>query len=177
MKNSKTIIVALFALLTFTTFSCKEDDKDDPKPVDVREQAVGKYKGTWETLLLADFETEIFDEQNITFKVSKNKDNNASIDITFEGNVIKGVKVAEASNGFSFDIETQTIEDIDEDGEKEEVEGEEFFELGGTKYHGMFNSKTKEFMFGLSSMLFIDLDGDNVPELTPVFFGITGKKQ
>jgi len=138
MKN--TLLLSVIVLLSFSFFaSCT---KEEIKPeIDIRDQAVGTYDG----------DVFIFPENDITsvdttwkqeFKVEKNKDNDLSINFIIDGEIaFKGAKIAEASNGFSFDLEEQTITD---DGETYTIRGYDLVELAGTKYNGAYETSTKE---------------------------------
>jgi len=130
-------IVTILAFVAITT-SCK---KDEEQPIDVRDQAVGNYDGT--VYLYLPTSTSVEDTSWAEpFSVKKNSDNSSSIDFIIEGKAqLKGTKIAEASNGFSFDIEEQTIE---EDGISYNIKGINFVELGGTKYHGAYDSNDKD---------------------------------
>ena len=163
-------------MLTILSLSCDKEKSEDPKPEDVREQAVGNYKGEFEVLDLSD-PTVSYPKIAVSLTVQKNTSNTSSIDIkSEEGDVIKGIKIAKASNGFTFDIESQEV-NVDGDPEKETIKGENFFELAGTKYHGFYKSKTKEFFFAYSTKMNIDLDKDGVAEEAEVLIGISAKKQ
>lgn len=177
MKSNRTIksilSFVLIAMVTFTTTSCSEDDAET---VDVRDQAIGSYEGTLEILSLADLNVE-YVEDAISFIVEKNDDNASTINISIDGDIIKGVKVAEASNGFTFDIETQSL-NLDDDIEDETIEGEDFFELGGTKYHGLYDSSKKEFSFAMSTTFNFDTDDDGITDMeVEALLGISGSKK
>lgn len=172
MKTISSILFLTIMSVIVLTSAC---DKEDETPVDVREQAVGSYNGTMEILALDDYNVE-YSEENISFTVAKNSGNSTSIDISVEGDVVKGVKVAEASNGFTFDVENQNI-DLDDDGDNETIEGVDFFELGGTKYHGMYDSGKNELSFAMSSSIEVDTDDDGLVDTEmEVLIGISGVK-
>ena len=70
-----------------------------------------------------------------------------------DGDIYYGNKIAEASNGFTFDIESQTIEgDV-------KVEGYELYELENASYDGGFDSEenTLEFSIKLPAEDFNDV--------------------
>ena len=151
--------------------SCSKDE--DPE-VDVREQAIGSYEGTVELLALSDFDLK-YHEEAISFTVSKN--NTSVIDISIDGDIIQGVKVKKASNGFTFDIESQSV-NMDDDAEKETIVGENFFELGGVKYNGMYDSGKKEFLFAMSTTMEVDTDDDGISDTEiDVLIGVSGTKK
>lgn len=169
----KTFLFAMGALLggalLFT--SCGKDDKeDDPKPepeveVDIRDAAIGNYSGTT-TYYWATDEGMIEDEEtfgkpnSITGSVEKDSEQSNAIRLAFDGDVFYGNKIAEASNGFTFDIETQTIEDV-------KVTGYNVASLGTAEYNGLFlseDSKTLTFGIKISVEDFIDLFFDEEDE-------------
>ena len=143
MRKYPLVLMLGFLSLGILFTSCSKDDDDDSTPVvtDVRDQAVGDYDGKIYFFALSN--TSVADssfEQNFTIK--KNSDNPLSIDFVIDGNTeIIGTKIAEASNGFSFDVEDQ---DFTMNGETVTVTGIDLFQLGGTKYHGAFEAASKE---------------------------------
>lgn len=162
----KTFLFAMGALLggalLFT--SCGKDDKeDDPKPepeveVDIRDAAIGNYSGTFQFYWVNADDEFIEDEdfgkpKSIFGSVEKDGTNSKSIRITMDGDIYYGNKIAEASNGFTFDIESQTIEgDV-------KVEGYELYELENASYDGGFDSEenTLEFSIKLPAEDFNDV--------------------
>jgi hypothetical protein len=146
-KMKRVIFFMTLLMLGFTTVSltsCTKDEeevkKEEPK-VDVREQSIGSYKGEF-NLFQADDTSVVVSTWSEDFEVKKDPNNATAIDFIMDGEPgVKGVKVAEASNGFSFDILKQTIE---LDGESYEIEGVDMIDLGGVKYHGAYHSGDKE---------------------------------
>jgi hypothetical protein len=114
---------------------------DDPEPDQVAE-ASGTYNyktklyyvdGNSLEYLGSDFDesgTAIMTKTSTGFEVKEGGD------VQF-----RATKVAKASNGFTFDIETQTI---DVDGTNVTVEGYDGAVLSGVKYNGLYISATKE---------------------------------
>jgi len=148
---------ALFAATMIGFTSCDKDD--DEKSVDVREQAVGDYTVT-STLYMYDGKTltelkgDEFEEEDVPTAGKAELDGDG-MKLTADGDVINIVKIAEASNGFTFDVKEMSITETDEEtGEPYTytLNGFNGYELkaadGSTvKYHGGFiaSSKTLEF--------------------------------
>ena len=107
MKNVFKTILFFSALILsiFSVTSCSSDDDDD-QTVDIREQAEGVYNYSIELDVIdADGELQPIDgEETGTFTVKRNANDSKMIDFIENGNVfLNGSKVAEASNGFTFD--------------------------------------------------------------------------
>lgn len=145
MKNLKSILLLLSVILVSLS-SCKEDE-----PIDVRDAAIGEYNGTMTFYTLFDDGELIEDEEvfgapqsisNIT--ISKDNTNEGSIKINLDGDVVYGSKIAEAANGFTFDIESQQFDDMT-------INGYNTIELGTSKYNGAFDSNTKELCIGFET--------------------------
>ena len=130
--------------------------------------------GTFE-ILAAGTQNLVILKGSSSFTIAKNTSNASAIDITLDGEPIKGVKIAEASNGFTFDIESQSA-NLDADEEDETIEGENFFELDGTKYHGFYDSSKKELKFAVSVEIDFDTDDDGNTEEIDVLIGVEGTK-
>lgn len=145
MYNYSAILTLILGLCLF---ACESESKEPDKPVDVRDQAVGNYKGKSTLTLIAVAGRDVLSDvknSNETFTVTANSSNNNSINIESNGSIIKGTKVAQASNGFSFDLEEQTI--TDNTGQIT-FKGSDGIDLGGTKYDGAYFSSTKTIEFG-----------------------------
>jgi len=133
------IVLLSIGLLTMTSCS-KDEEEEEEVVVDVRDQAIGSYDGETLIFLATDTGTAISTlDQDFSIK----KSNNAlSINFVIDGNVeFVGSKIAKGSNGFTFDIESQTF--IDE-GNTYTISGINLVELGGTKYHGAYETSSKE---------------------------------
>lgn len=143
MKRSSIILMAvMFGAVTFFATSCSKEDVEKDEPVvDIRDQSVGNYNGT--VFLFLATNTQVADTTwPENFSVSKNSSNSLSVDFIIDGDIaFTGSKIAEASNGFTFDIEEQTFTD---DGNDFTVTGANIVELGGTKYHGAYETSSKE---------------------------------
>ena len=145
--------MALFAATMIGFNSC---DNDDDKNVDVREQAVGDYTVS-ATLYLYDGKTltELEGGDDEVPPMGKAEIDGDGMKLTADGEVINLVKIAEASNGFTFDVKDMSITETDEEtGEPYTytLNGFNGYELksadGNTvKYHGGFISLTKTLEF------------------------------
>ncbi|MBO7478543.1 MAG: hypothetical protein J6U04_11515 [Salinivirgaceae bacterium] len=145
--------MALFAATMIGFNSC---DNDDDKNVDVREQAVGDYTVS-ATLYLYDGKTltELEGGDDEVPPMGKAEVDGDGMKLTADGEVINLVKIAEASNGFTFDVKDMSITETDEEtGEPYTytLNGFNGYELksadGNTvKYHGGFISSTKTLEF------------------------------
>lgn len=125
----------------FFASSCKEDDV----VVDLRDNVVGTYN--------YNLKSYVFDGTNLTYLgadtdetgtmiVKKNATNAATLDF-FEGAELQfqGNKIQEASNAVAFDIPSQTMT---KDGITVDIRGFEYWDLGGTKYHGAYVTADKQ---------------------------------
>ena len=147
--------MALFAATMIGFNSCDNSD-DDNKNVDVREQAVGDYTVS-ATLYLYDGKTltELEGGDDEVPPMGKAEIDGDGMKLTADGDVINLVKIAEASNGFTFDVKDMSITETDEEtGEPYTytLNGFNGYELksadGNTvKYHGGFISSTKTLEF------------------------------
>lgn len=146
-KLRMVLYVALAGMVTLT--SCGSDDKnDDP---DVRDVAVGGYSGTLEyyvqnsdkeLVILTDEDGNPFMKNgNVTLTVSKVDGVANAIHILSDGGTYTGEKIEAASNGFGFDMATQTIDGV-------ESTGYDVATLGSTIYNGAFFSEGNELKFG-----------------------------
>ncbi|MFZ1806870.1 MAG: hypothetical protein WAU36_06605 [Cyclobacteriaceae bacterium] len=127
----------LFLFLAVVALSCSEDDPD------IRDQAVGTYNYTLKFYYLDGSTLEYlgsdFDDSG-TMIVEKSSTSSL---IFKEGGTeqLRAEKIAAASNGFSFDVPSQTYED---DDISVTISGYNGIELDGTKYHGGYFSATKK---------------------------------
>ncbi len=143
----------LVAIVAIGFTSCSTDGEPE---VDVRDQAVGTYSGTMTYYILEEdgdlvsyesLELEPSESDINNVQVSKDEANDGSIKITSGGDVIYGIKIEEAGNGFTFDIESQVYEGMT-------ITGYNCIDLGGIKYHGAFSSETDELSWGCK----VDID-------------------
>lgn len=137
------------ALVTAIMFGFSSCDEDDETSVDVKEQAVGTYNvkvnyyvsngKQWDN---SDFESGT-DTGNAFIEGDKLK-------ITIDDETYSFVKIAEASNGFTFDVEDYSFVD---EGVTYTFKGLNGIELvskkdgSSTKFNGAYFSDTKTLMF------------------------------
>ncbi len=154
MKNFKNVLLLLSVILVSFS-SCKKDE-----PTDVRDAAIGEYNGTMTIYTLFDDGELVEDEEvfgkpqtinNVT--ISKDNTNEGSIKIDLDGDVVYGSKIAEADNGFTFDIESQQYDEMT-------INGYNTAELGTSKYNGLFDSNAKELCIGFETPLSSMFDAD-----------------
>lgn len=130
----------LFGLLALAIFSCSEDE--EVVITDVRDQSLGTYN----------YRIKFYDENGAyvsgadeigTFVVKKNTANDKTIDIEEGGEMFfKGNKIETASNGFTFDVPSQTTTDAD--GVTITIIGYDGWDLAGTTYHGAYETVAKK---------------------------------
>lgn len=131
----KKLVVGMFALLPLLFVGCSEDE-----PVDIRLAAVGEYSGTikyyyLDGTTLVDFNQD----ENVEFEVSKGSDAQ-TISIQILGSEFLGTKVTEASNGFTFDINSGIIDGVSFSGYQGII-------LGSTKFDGRFEKNSERLTF------------------------------
>ena len=146
------IVTALFsAAMMFT--SCGNDDDE----VSICDPAVGKYTGSV-TMYALDFDGKMVSREDIfgkapqltaTAYVEKGSANNTMI--INVGDKYQCTNLQAASNGFSFDIKTQTTAD------DVTIIGFDVAELDGALYNGMFLNDSKKLQFGVKIDV-VDLD-------------------
>jgi hypothetical protein len=133
----------LLPLLAVIVVSCSSDD---PTP-DVREQAMGTYNYTMKFYYLNGTALNVLpgiSDEVGTFIATKTE---LGFEVKEGGDLVyRGTKVASATNGFSFDIESQTV---DIDGDTYTITGYDGVSLsssGGssTKYNGGYFTSTKK---------------------------------
>jgi hypothetical protein len=132
MKNLKLFFLA--PVFSIIIFSCSEEEKT-PDPV---AQAAGTYNYQTKMYLLSG-------SQLIHLGADTDDSGTAIVTKTATGFEVKeggqivfaGSKVAVASNGFTFDIESQTFAF---DGISFEIEGYDGATLNGIKYNGLYES-------------------------------------
>lgn len=145
MKKIISTILAVAAAATLFTSCGKDDSKTD-----VREQAVGTYVVAMQTyvqqengelVLATDDEGLGFDLDAFVIKKGSSDD---KIEIRdSEGELILiGSNVKEAANGFVFDIDEQTQDDVT-------FTGFPYFNLSGTMYDAFFDKAEKTFSFSI----------------------------
>lgn len=149
MKRS--LLFAMGALLggalLFT--SCGKDEKtEDP---DVRDNAVGNFNGTMTTYWLVDGEFEADEEtfgqpESINLTVSKDGTNSNAIKLDVDGDVFYGSKIEAASNGFGFDIESQTFDGMT-------IKGYNAGTVGTTQYNGVYLDDSKKLVVGFQTSI------------------------
>ncbi len=160
MKKAMTII-AFMVLISTVFLSCK---KKDPAPVDIRDQAIGNYDGTiyyfaLDVTSLDDLTMALFKEDQ-DFSIAKNSGNPLTIDFIIDGEVaFMGSKITEASNGFPFDIVSQTFKD---GGDIYDVFGEEIIDFGGTAYNGAYFARFRRIEAAFNITIDFDGSGEEV---------------
>jgi hypothetical protein len=152
-------------LIVFTAFlsSCG----DDKEPVDVRDDAMATYNYKTKYYYVntnGDLEyTGSANDETGTFIVSKTTN---GFEVKEGGNVIfKGEKVAAASNGFTFDIPSQSLT---VDGDAFTVNGYDGVTLGTVEYNGLYDKTSKKLTGYFSTSAEIEIDG-TVYEVELVF--------
>ena len=167
--------VALLAATMIGFTSCDEEEK-----VDVKEQAVGDYTVTstyywYDGKALEDMELE--DDEPAAAKVVLDGD---GLKMTCDGDVVSIVKIAEASNGFTFDVKEMSFT---EEGQTYTLKGFNGYELKSSdgksvSYNGGYISanKTLEFYVELPTAdvakMFAELFEGN-EELATVFANLS----
>lgn len=137
----------LFVFVALVGFGCSKD-KDEVKP-DLRDQVTGSYD--MEASFITTEGTFAIDG---TITVSKHgSDKNmliATMDLGDLGDeTIYLNKIAEASNGLTFDVVSK--KEIDEDGDEFTVTGlDGAVELGSSRYHGLYDKNDKEIKIGFT---------------------------
>lgn len=149
--------VAILAATMIGFTSCDEEDEK----VDIKEQAVGDYNVTVQYYMYDNSgkELESFgDADKGSGSVAINGD---ALKLTYDGDAYNLVKIAEASNGFTFDVEDLTAT---EDGKTYTLTGYNAYELKSndgksTKYNGGFIAATKtlEFYMQMPSSQFSEI--------------------
>lgn len=160
-------LLLLISVMPFLLASCGGDD--DPTPA---EQIAGTYDYEVEYFILdGDDLVELGYEISGTAIASKEGDSfvvKEGGETVFEANTIES-----ASNGFTFNIDSQ---DVEIDGQEVTVEGYDGVSLGNGEYHGMYETDGKELTaFLMAENVIIEIDGD-LYEVTLVF-KFVGEKQ
>lgn len=138
----KSVLMLTAIAVCFT--NCKKEETD------VRDAAVGTYAGTQTYCAIMDGQLtpdeDIFGKPETVTNITVSKDNtNANaIQINLNGDILYGSKIAALQNGFSFDMEEQTMDGIT-------ATGYNAIEVGTAKYHGAFFSDTKKITFGIKA--------------------------
>lgn len=146
-----------FCLVLLCLYSCSSDSKEPDKPtVDLRDQAVGTYRGEVRISGYESFSSEsarrdtVYD---INFTCTKNTDNNLTVDINIRGEIVKGSRITEHSNGFSFSLEKRNVSGISIFGKNLVLEGQNTITIGDdpTKHDGSFRKGKAELELNYSS--------------------------
>ena len=162
MKNYRVlggIFTVLIALLTFS--SCSESEEASPN---FKEEILGNYTASF-VAIPNDIEgAETISNLSFPLEVKKLGDNSLILDGGDELG-FKAVKLTNASNGLTFDIEKQTIPLTFDDGTKVNMEilgtnGAVLTTEAGnvTKYHGVYLSNTKSIQATFNIEVEIDAD-------------------
>ena len=125
-----------WSLLFFVVFSCTEEETD------IRDKSVGTY----------DYKLKVYTVKGSTTTRRSDLDDSGTmivrksangIEIVEGGDVqFEGVKIAEASNGFTFDVPTQTVKDSK--GNNIVIKGNESIKLGSVLYDGAYFADKKQ---------------------------------
>jgi hypothetical protein len=137
----KKLVVGIFALLPLLFIGCSEDE-----PVDIRLAAVGEYSGTVKYYYLDG--SNLIDlniDENIEFVVSIGSQAK-TISINVEGDEFLGTKVEEASNGFSFDINSVVLNGAN-------FSGYQGITQGSAKYDGRYEKNSQRLTFYLNNSI------------------------
>ena len=139
----------ILAILTVGTIMFTACSKEETKvtPTDVRDQAVGNYNYKLVNYLLVSGELIPNDSSTGILKVEKGTSTSTILIKESNGKLITtGSKISAASNGFTFDIDPQTVDSVT-------FEGYNYFTLGSTKYHGGFISGINNLAFAYKSTI------------------------
>lgn len=135
-------------VLAIASLSCGGDD-DAP----IQDQAVGSYDYTMKIFWL-DEDGELEDSGfTIDGEFEASKTSSGLSFIEDDEVVFTATKIAAASNGFTFDVPSSNGE-IDD--ETYTIEGFDGVDLGGVKYHGLYESSTKT----ITSFFQLEEDGE-----------------
>lgn len=141
MKKVYLILALATASATFT--SCSKEETTNPVATDVRDQALGSYNFTIQSNLLnSDGSITAVGDPSSPAVLKLEKGNSNTILFNDNNGVtqISGSKIATANNGFTFDISEQTFDSLT-------ITGWNGVTLGSVKYHGYYNSSTKNVVF------------------------------
>ncbi len=139
----------ILAILTVGTIMFTACSKEETKitPTDVRDQAVGNYNSKIVFNTIVNGELIPIDSSTGILKVEKGTSSSTILIKESNGKLItNGSKIASASNGFTFDIDPQTVDTIT-------LEGYNYFTLGSTKYHGGFLSGVNTLTFAYKTKI------------------------
>ena len=154
---------ALFAVTLVGFSACDEEDEEENKKVDFREQAVGTYDATI-NFYIADgkeWDNSGMPEVKHSGIIASIDGNNIKLKLD-EGEYLNLVKIAEASNGFTFDVEDCSYDGYTFIG----FNGYELISKNdgkSTKFNGGFFSdkKTMEFYMECSKEQFSEMLSDS----------------
>ena len=160
MKSKFTILMFMIMSVVILSSSCKKEEKvevEEKTPVvDVRVQSYANYNGNMKLYLKSTM--TLLHDSDFVFSVVRNPIDDLSILIVSNSETMfKGSKIAKASNGFTFDIESQSF--VVKSGDEVTIVGQNSVELNGTKYHGVYSSSDKKmqtaFTFSSNGVVFI----------------------
>ena len=127
-------MACLLASFSITIVSCSKEETKTATTADPRDQAVGNYNFKTVSNVLVNGVITPVDSSTGSLKVEKDAANSTILIKESTGQLVTtGSKIGVGSNGFTFDIEPQTIDSI-------ALEGYNYFIIGSTKYHGAFIS-------------------------------------
>ncbi|MFA6778778.1 MAG: hypothetical protein WCU80_03210 [Paludibacteraceae bacterium] len=136
-------LMMMLSVLSFGFVSCDDDD-DDSSLIGV-DAAVGSYDNVNVGMFLlnaaGNLEPYTGELEIDKTKADVSKEGN-NVRISFEkGGSLLGTKVGKASNGFTFDIESQNLDGLT-------LKGYNAASLGNVKYNGVYLSDSKTFTVG-----------------------------
>ena len=127
-------MACLLASFSITIVSCSKEETKTATTADPRDQALGNYTCKMVANVLVNGVITPVDSSTGSLKVEKDAANSTILIKESTGQLVTtGSKIGVGSNGFTFDIEPQTIDSI-------ALEGYNYFIIGSTKYHGAFIS-------------------------------------
>jgi hypothetical protein len=156
MKMLRLNALFLLAAMSFFILSCSDDDDKD-----LQDQAAGTYNYKTKayylngTSLLYLNEPDLDDSGTIIFtKTTTGFEMKEGGDLVFTAS-----KLASATNGFTFDIESQTVK-IDGGGDFT-IDGYDGVTLGTVKYNGLYDKSKKQMTaYFKTQILFEDQNGN-----------------
>lgn len=133
------VIFFLFAIpiLSLSFVSCSDDDE---RP-DMATQISGTYDYRGKLYVLNGSQLDYLGSDLDVIGTAIVSKTSTGFEMKEGGEVVfKGAKLAQANNGITFDIETQTV---DVDGQAILVEGYDGFVLSGVRYNGAYETTPK----------------------------------
>lgn len=121
--------------------SCSKEETKTTTTTDPRDQAIGNYDYKIVSGVLVNNVLTPLDSSTGSLKVEKETTTSNIAIKELSGKLFTvGSKISVGSNGFTFDVEPQTVDTI-------AIEGYNYFTIGSTKYHGAFISGVNTLSF------------------------------